>query len=208
MADEIRVTQPAAGPTGSPDVVVNPDPEATVSPDRAAGEPQDPSLARAQIEQTRARMSETIDEIEEVLVRKKERFQDRLDVMAPVRERPMVAAGVVFGAGLLLGLVTGGDDEPSRARAHDRDDAEWEERAEMWERRARRLLRIAQEQEEEIEALAAGRAVRRPAPSLDAEEAERAGRPSRSRDVGDELTERITGYVTDAIRGLFGTSAA
>ena len=75
----------------------------------------DPELARLQIEQTRARMSDTIEQIEETLLRKKENIEERLDVMAPVRrkarENPYPIIGGVFLAGLILGLLTGGDDD-------------------------------------------------------------------------------------------------
>jgi ElaB/YqjD/DUF883 family membrane-anchored ribosome-binding protein len=117
----------------------------------------DPEVVRDEIEHTRARMSETIDEIEEQLLRKKEAIQDRLDVFGVVRERPMQALGVVFGAGLLLGLVTGGDDdeEEEETGGHHRAgfDMDGAERSDTWEHRARRLLHIAQEQEAELERL-------------------------------------------------------
>ncbi|HEX8358513.1 MAG TPA: DUF3618 domain-containing protein, partial [Longimicrobium sp.] len=91
----------------------------------AAGD--DPDATRAEIEQTRARMSETIDEIEEQLLRKKQTLEEKLDVkaqvrerLAPVRERlapiqeqvyrrPLAIFGGVFGAGLVLGYLTGDD---------------------------------------------------------------------------------------------------
>jgi len=194
MADEIRATHRPA---------TSLDPDATVNPAaRPAPDAGDAGVARTQIEQTRARMSETIDEIEEVLVRKKERLQDRLDILAPVRENPLAAAGAVFGAGLLLGLLTGGGDDASPRGYHD-EDAEM--RAEEWERRARRLLRIAREQEEELEALSGHRG-RLSVPWRPDEEAMEGGaRSGHSAGMGDELTDRITGLVTNAIHGLFGT---
>src|SRR5688500_14629325 len=74
----------------------------------------DPELARLQIEQTRARMSETIDQIEGALIRKKERLEERLDVLAPARriarERPWLTLGGVVAGAPLLGYVTGGRD--------------------------------------------------------------------------------------------------
>ncbi|HEX7241150.1 MAG TPA: DUF3618 domain-containing protein [Longimicrobiaceae bacterium] len=139
------------------------------------GVSDDPQVVRAEIEQTRERMSETIDEIEEALARKKEQIQERLDVLAPIRQRPLQSAGIAFGVGLLLGVVTGGgdsDDDSSRERPHEshgrsramsiagmglsrghRDEENWEERARMWESRARRLLSVAREQEEAIREL-------------------------------------------------------
>jgi hypothetical protein len=128
----------------------------------------DPDLARMQIEQTRARMSETIDQIEGALLRKKENIEEKLDVMAPVRrkarENPYPIIGGVFLAGLVLGLLTGGDDDEDdekgpkpavrrfaadfdRERAHG---YHWEERASTWERRARRLMDLANRQEAEL----------------------------------------------------------
>jgi hypothetical protein len=125
----------------------------------------DPELARLQIEQTRARMSDTIGQIEETLLRKKEAVEERLDVMAPVRrkarENPYPIIGGVFLAGLILGYLTGesdDDDEPTpavrryavdfdRERAHG---THWEERAHTWERRARRLMDLANRQEAEL----------------------------------------------------------
>ncbi|HYR06996.1 MAG TPA: hypothetical protein VEQ60_04495 [Longimicrobium sp.] len=136
----------------------------------------DPELARMQIEQTRARMSDTIGQIEETLLRKKEQVEERLDVMAPVRrkarENPYPIIGGVFLAGLILGFLTGGDDdddEPTpavrryavdfdRERAHGHH---WEERARTWERRARRLMDVANRQEAELLAAREGRPRRR-----------------------------------------------
>lgn len=132
----------------------------------------DPELARMQIEQTRARMSDTIDQIEETLLRKKERIEEKMDVMAPVRRKARENAypvlGGVFLAGLILGYLTGGDDEDEgpqpavrrytvdfdRERAHGHH---WEERAQTWERRARRLMEVANRQEAELLALREGR---------------------------------------------------
>jgi hypothetical protein len=164
-------------------------------------EPADPEAARAEIERTRARMSETIDEIEDVLVRKKERLQDQLDVRARVRENPLAAAGIVLGAGLLLGLVTGGK-KSSRPRL----DAE--ERAALWESRARRVLAIAREQEEDIEELEA---------ILDAHELEDEEEyeeydeyevlpveegPSRWTELREEVGDRLGAFVADAAHQL------
>jgi hypothetical protein len=107
---------------------------------------QGPNAARSEIEQTRARMSETLDEIEEVLLRKKERFRETMDVGARLREKPLVTAGVVLGAGFLIGFLTGGKDKAGEA---ERTAAQ--ARAALWEERARRLLAIAREQEEDLE---------------------------------------------------------
>jgi len=79
----------------------------------AGGVTGDPHAVRDEIERTRARMSSTIDQIEGALQRKKGEIQEKLDVTAPVRERPWLFAAGVFGTGLALGLLTGGggDDD-------------------------------------------------------------------------------------------------
>ncbi len=149
MADPGHLLPEHAGPS-TPGVIAHTD---------------DPDLARMQIEQTRARMSSTIDQIEGALLRKKETIEERLDVMAPVRrkarENPFPVIGGVFLAGLVLGLLTGGDDEDDQpqpavrrfAADFDRERAHgyhWEERAHTWERRARRLMDLANRQEAEL----------------------------------------------------------
>jgi hypothetical protein len=183
MADEIRVTtvsgtevhSVAGGPDGSEGPVV--------------------IDAKEEIQATRARISDTIDEIEGKILQKKERIEQRLDVLAPVRDRPLRVLGAVFGAGLALGLLTGGgrDDE-------ERDDGDGEERggasdpAELWEGRARRLLRIAREQEEEIEALRE-RLGRRVASVAREEEQE-------DEVEGDSTIDRLRGYLAEHLSGL------
>ena len=79
----------------------------------AGGVSGDPDAVRDEIERTRRRMSSTIDQIEGALQRKKGEIQERLDVVAPIRERPWIFAAGVFGTGLVLGLLTGGggDDD-------------------------------------------------------------------------------------------------
>lgn len=93
-------------------------PMRTAGADPAAVAADDPEAVRSEIENTRERMSSTIDEIENVLARKKERLQDRLDVLAPIRDKPLPATGIAFGVGLVLGLLTGGGDDDS-------DDRDW-----------------------------------------------------------------------------------
>ena len=120
---------------------------------RAPNATRDPAVVRAELARTRARMSATIGEIEDVLVQKKDvivstakGIRDRLDPFYKARQHPMAAIGIVFGAGLLVGVLTGGKKpippQPAPAAPSDR-----------WQRRARRLLRIAREQQEEIAAL-------------------------------------------------------
>ncbi|HEX9935794.1 MAG TPA: DUF3618 domain-containing protein [Longimicrobium sp.] len=84
----------------------------------AASMSDDPDTVRDEIERTRARMSRTIDELDKALVRKKEQVQEKLDVAAPIRQSPWTYAAGVFGAGIALGLITGGgksrDDDEDR----------------------------------------------------------------------------------------------
>lgn len=131
--DETRIdrTEPEGSPPpghalpGGPDAML-PAPRGEPAPVEVARPrpalPEDPDTARLEIVETRARMSETIDQIEEQLLRKKMRLQEQMDVrgqlrerLSPVRERidrqPLAAIGAVFATGLLLGLLTGGDDD-------------------------------------------------------------------------------------------------
>ena len=128
----------------------------------------DPDVARAEIEQTRARMSSTIDTIEEVLLRKKEQIQEKLDVMAPVRENPLPSAAAVFGVGLLLGLLTGGGRH-AEPRAVDMDLDElvagglaargasrgWKQRNHSLKARTRSLEQVVREQRRELKRMRA-----------------------------------------------------
>jgi hypothetical protein len=107
----------------------------------------DPEKARAEIERTRARMSATLDEIEDSIAEKRAWLRDQLDIGARIREKPLRAAGIVLGAGVLLGLITGGRRESGRATEAAIA------RGAVWEGRARRLLDIARGQEEEIQRL-------------------------------------------------------
>ena len=113
-------------------------------------QPGSPEAVRAEIEQTRARMSATLDEIEGALVHTKEQIRESLDIQARIRQKPLQAVGAVFGTGLLLGLLTGGGGSGKKER---REREQLEARAEQWEERAKRLLAISQAQEDEIESL-------------------------------------------------------
>lgn len=135
----------------------------------------DPDVVRGEIERTRQRMSSTIDEIEDVLLRKKGEIQERLDVTAPVRERPWAFAGGVFGTGLLLGFLTGGGK--GNAAEEDREyvkvprallegvgqddaagggaDLSVRGGTGAWEARTRELMQVVARQEEEIRDLRA-----------------------------------------------------
>ena len=154
MADEHQVTR------ATPRRVADPAPPRTVP-----RFPDDPDAARREIAATRARMSETIDEIEDVLLRKKSEIKDKMDVLAPVREQPLKMLGIIFGGALALGFLTGGgkgDEDkriqlvypPAPPELEEEEESEadlaWEE-ADAWEDRAHRLLRIAKAQEAELE---------------------------------------------------------
>lgn len=179
----------------------------------------DPGEARAEIEQTRSRMSETIDEIEEVLSHKREQIQDKLDVFAPIREKPLPSLGAAFGAGLLLGLVTGGDDDGGRSHDYDEDEdgtEHWEKRARTWENRARRLRDIGREQEEEIHDLQERYGEAR-SESLEGRLRRGSGRDdfdegSHSHEGGSGLREQIvhslTGFLTHSFRQMAGGSTS
>ena len=160
-----------------PEVVITPSSGHTTASSAAYGttpgtiaDVSDPELARLQIEQTRARMSDTIEQIEEALVRKRAAVEEKLDVMAPVRRKARENAfpllGGVFLAGLVLGYLTGDSDDDEAARPAVREfgmnqdvqgraaySTHSQERAELWERRARRLMEVANQQEAELAAL-------------------------------------------------------
>ncbi|MDQ3556303.1 MAG: hypothetical protein M3409_05955 [Gemmatimonadota bacterium] len=185
-----------------------------VVPDTATADVE-PEVARAEIEATRARMSGTIDEIEDVLLRKKERIQDRLDVFSAVKDRPLPSVGIAFGAGLLLGVVTGGDDEDGRSRVRARRStglagASWDSDANHWENRSRRLLEIARSQEDDIrelqeqfgamraEALEVNTAQR---PFREAEKKADGGIGSMISSLQDTIAGGVTGFISDAVDG-------
>jgi hypothetical protein len=141
MADEIRVQRDDEAlttdarvirPTAT-DPVRQPPPEAGTA--NRVPDFDDPEEARAHIDATRARMSETIDEIEGVLVRKKEEIQHRLDFVAPIRNNPWQSMGIALGAGLILGLLTGGSDEDGEEDGEDGEDLD----SDYGEYRPRRL---------------------------------------------------------------------
>jgi ElaB/YqjD/DUF883 family membrane-anchored ribosome-binding protein len=163
--------------------------------------PDQPMAARTEIEMTRARMSETIDEIEDALLRKKARIQNRLDVMAPVRERPLESAAAALGAGLVLGLLTGGHDE-DRYEIHDTgldddiDDRleEAEERAARWESRARRLMKAARKQEAQLETMASHR---------ERWGSEDGGPPDGISGMRDRIADGVSGFLGSVARDLF-----
>jgi hypothetical protein len=183
MADEIRVTTVSGAEVH-----------------RVAGEPavsEGPVVidAKEEIQATRARISDTIDEIEGKILQKKERIEERLDVLAPVRERPFRVLGAVFGVGLALGLLTGGGrDEDGEDEERDDEEDGASDPAELWEGRARRLLRISREQEEEIESLRErlGRAAGRVEVAEEGEDEVE----------GDSTVDRLRAYVSEHLSGL------
>jgi ElaB/YqjD/DUF883 family membrane-anchored ribosome-binding protein len=102
--------------------------------------------ARDAVEQSRQRISSTLDQLEGRIVDKKHELQDRADVLRPVRvriaEHPFTAVMVGVGVGALLGSLGGGsdDDRPHRARRSGRGlDLSQDDRADLrrW-RKARR----------------------------------------------------------------------
>lgn len=163
--------------------------------------PDEPREARTEIEMTRARMSETIDEIEDALLRKKARIQDRLDILAPVRERPVPSAAAALGAGLVLGLLTGGhaDDKYEMnvsGRVDEQDDRlqAAEERAAKWEGRARRLMKVAREQEAELDAISSGQA---------GWVEENGGNREESAGLRDRIADGVSDFLGSLARDLF-----
>jgi len=219
MADEIRVTPEGAATTPPRETTVRPAPSdparrAPIEVETRVPDYEDPERARADIEATRARMSETIDEIEGVLVRKKEEIQSKLDVTAPLRKNPWATMGIALGSGLVLGLLTGGDDDeddddhdgpyvvaatPSyRAAASYRTGASYgtdeSYRTEALEQRTRRLLAIAREQEEEIRRLRGKKKKRKGGESTSA----RLARSFEDRDHDLEHETRVAGGRTSS----------
>lgn len=75
--------------------------------------------ARAQVEQSRARIADTLDDIEERLLEKRHELQERLDVRKRVREQidrePLLALAAAAGVGFLAGMI-------GRRRTAERDE--------------------------------------------------------------------------------------
>ena len=78
-------------------------------------EPRTVEEARRAVEQSRERMSDTLDAIEGRLVAKKQELTDRMDVMRPVKQRvrarPWPAIAIAFGIGVLLWKLRGSHGE-------------------------------------------------------------------------------------------------
>jgi ElaB/YqjD/DUF883 family membrane-anchored ribosome-binding protein len=87
-------------------------------------EPSDVGEARAAIERSRERISETLGAIEDRLVETKESIRERVNVLRPVqdqvRTRPWVAVAVAAGVGAALGGVLGGSDDDEDAEPRSR----------------------------------------------------------------------------------------
>jgi ElaB/YqjD/DUF883 family membrane-anchored ribosome-binding protein len=85
-----------------------------------ADSPRTVDEARDAVEQSRQRISSTLDQLEGRIVEKKHELQDRADVLRPVRdriaERPFTAVMVGVGVGALLGSLGGGSDREERPR--------------------------------------------------------------------------------------------
>jgi len=83
-------------------------------------EPASTDEARRAIEETRGRISATLDEIEGRIEEARENIREKVDVTRPVRNRlrehPLPGIGIAFGAGLVLGLLTGGGDKKGKRR--------------------------------------------------------------------------------------------
>lgn len=83
-------------------------------------EPATTDEARRAIEETRGRISATLDEIEGRIEEARESIREKMDVTRPIRNRlrehPLPGIGVVFGAGLVLGLLTGGKEKKGKHR--------------------------------------------------------------------------------------------
>jgi ElaB/YqjD/DUF883 family membrane-anchored ribosome-binding protein len=85
-----------------------------------ADSPRTVDEARDAVEQSRQRISSTLDQLEGRIVEKKHELQDRADVLRPVRDRiakrPFTAVVVGVGVGAVLGSLGGGSDTDERPR--------------------------------------------------------------------------------------------
>lgn len=82
----------------------------------ARREPRSTDEARRDLEETRSRISHTLDEIEDRVDEKKRTLQENTIGMVhrakdQIVRRPLFTMGVAFGAGLAFGLMTGGGDD-------------------------------------------------------------------------------------------------
>ena len=150
-------------------------------------------------------------------------IKEKLDVLAPVREQPLKMIGIIFGVGLALGLLTGGDDDEvdarkalaalARDREEDEDDLEDEEEeedgeaeawaaAELWEDRAHRLLRIARAQESELEVHRARRGSRTRYRVEDEEDDDDMEEVEEVQESGENVFDRIREGAAERLSGF------
>ncbi len=121
-----------------------------VAPPAGRREPKTTEEALLAAEESRGRISATLDEIEDRIDETREQIREKANVLRPVRSRirenPLPMIGAAAGAGLVLGLLTGGEEhEKKRMLDKDarRDLREW--RAERRERMREHLDRERRE---------------------------------------------------------------
>jgi len=109
-------------------------------------EPTTADEARHAIEETRGRISATLDAIEDRIQVKKEELKDKADVLRPVKDRirsnPWQSLGVALGAGLVLGFATGGSSD-SKSEKHSLDEEDRDDLRKWREQRKKRMRRLA-----------------------------------------------------------------
>jgi len=110
-------------------------------------QPTSVAEARRAIEDTRGRISETLDAIEERIQEKRHDLRNRLDVLQRVRGRIRShvwrSLGIAFGGGLLLGLLRGGDEEKGHGMRRSTGTLSAAERRELRRWRTERRERLA-----------------------------------------------------------------
>ncbi|HEX6938982.1 MAG TPA: hypothetical protein VF158_06180 [Longimicrobiales bacterium] len=130
MARDIRIERRGARPDGR-------------SPD--AWEPGTTGEARRAIEETRGRISATLDEIEDRIDETRQQIKEKMDVARPVRERmrarPLPGLGLAVGAGLVLGLLSGGMKKRRARRRRGMIDEEERGGLRRWRSERRERLR-------------------------------------------------------------------